>query len=84
MKNKFGYAILVILIVFFGLVNVFNENVAAKDKAVWEYKAIPATAANQDYHSDLNKLGAEGWELAAIQPATADGSISYCVFKRQK
>lgn len=84
MKNKFTYAVLLILVVFFGLAKVFNENVTAKDKVVWEYKAISATAANQDYVSDLNKLGAEGWELAAIQSESGDWTSHYCVFKRLK
>ncbi len=33
-------------------------------KATWEYKSLFSTSANLDYV--LNDLGAQGWELVAI------------------
>ena len=47
---------------------------ARPERAVWEYR----TACGRP---DLNKLGEEGWELAA---ATQEGSVACLYFKRQK
>lgn len=46
----------------------------AQQSAHWEYKTACGRA-------DLNKLGEEGWELAA---ATQDGNVTCLYFKRQR
>ena len=46
----------------------------AQERPRWEYKAACG-------RPDLNKLGDEGWELAA---ATQDGNVACLYFKRQK
>ena len=51
--------------------------------AKWEYK-IEATT--RDYSPNLNKIGAEGWELVSIVPIHKDvGWQDYkYIFKRKK
>lgn len=48
------------------------------DITQWEYKAIPGDAQEED----LNKLGAEGWELAASKES--NGNTYKMVMKRPK
>lgn len=48
------------------------------DNVVWEYKVPRLIYNSSNLEVDLNKLGAEGWELVHIQ----DGLPA--VFKRQK
>ncbi len=47
---------------------------AQEGRARWEYKAACG-------RPDLNRLGDEGWELAA---ATQDGNVTCLYFKRQR
>ncbi len=47
---------------------------APEERARWEYRAACG-------RPDLNKLGEEGWELAA---ATQDGNVTCLYFKRRK
>lgn len=46
----------------------------ARERAAWEYHTTCARV-------DLNKLGADGWELAT---ATQDGNVTCLYFKRPK
>lgn len=59
------------------LVSLFCAGFArqAHERTHWEYNVACGHA------TDLNKLGWEGWELAA---ATQDGNVTCLYFKRQK
>ena len=50
---------------------------AQPERAVWEYKAH---CGRVDI-VELNRLGAEGWEMAA---ATQEGAVACVFFKRRK
>lgn len=52
----------------------FARQAPSPQHARWEYKATCG-------RSDFNKLGEEGWELAA---ATQDGNVPCFYFKRRK
>jgi hypothetical protein len=52
----------------------FARQEASSQQTRWEYKAACG-------RPDLNKLGEEGWELAA---ATQDGNTTCLYFKRRK
>jgi len=57
--------------------------VYVKDKTVWQYKVLTRNLAKQEAPSEeeLNTLGKEGWELAAI---FSDSPNVYFYFKRLK
>ena len=57
--------------------------VYVKDKTVWQYKVLTRNLAKQEGPSedDLNTLGKDGWELAAI---FSDSPNVYFYFKRLK
>jgi len=44
----------------------------------WEYKCVYITGGYEKIEQELNRLGAEGWEL------TAWNSVEGFVFKRRK
>ena len=49
----------------------------------WEYKVIYNEFPSQRAEDDLNKLGAEGWELVAINIAGLSNRGRF-TFKREK
>jgi hypothetical protein len=51
------------------------------EEVVWEYKQLVRNLAkeNAPTEEDLNKLGAEGWELAGV---FSDSPFVYFYFKR--
>jgi hypothetical protein len=51
---------------------------AQRARVQWEYTAISAGLGVTD---SLNRLGAEGWELVAVQP---NGTFAVYILKRQK
>jgi hypothetical protein len=51
--------------------------IAARRVPVWEYKIIRSIS-----EEEINKLGAEGWELAATLAPDSDNMLLY--FKRRK
>jgi Domain of unknown function (DUF4177) len=55
-------------------------------RTTWEYKleALEFSPLDFDEHTQLNELGAEGWELVSIQPSPSAGAAPFlCIFKRQ-
>jgi len=55
--------------------------VYVKDKTMWQYKVLTRDAAQSLSEEELNTLGNEGWELAAVLP---HGGAAHFVFKRTK
>ena len=53
------------------------------EKTVWEYKLLSRNLSNEETPSEeeLNKLGKDGWELAA---ALTNGGVAQFYFKRLK
>ncbi|HEX8558192.1 MAG TPA: hypothetical protein VF668_08830 [Pyrinomonadaceae bacterium] len=71
MRNRVLLAALLLASLFcVGFARQAREGVGER----WEYKAACGRV-------DLNRLGEEGWELAA---ATQDGNVSCLYFKRRK
>jgi hypothetical protein len=55
--------------------------IVVREKPKWEYKRIVQDLARDESPSEdeLNRLGAEGWELAAV---VQDSPLVYLYFKR--
>jgi hypothetical protein len=70
MRNR----ILLAALLLASLVCVGFARQAPPERAAWEYHATCGRV-------ELNKLGADGWELAT---ATQDGNVTCLYFKRRK
>lgn len=47
-------------------------------KVVWEYKIVYTSSEDE-----LNKLGADGWELTAAYTQAGQPGAPYCILKRR-
>jgi hypothetical protein len=52
-----------------------------RDKTVWQYKVLTCDLAQGPNEDELNTLGKDGWELAAVLP---HGGVAHFYFKRMK
>ena len=69
MKTKYPWLLaLVLMLCFLGLTIHGQKQSPARTN--WEYKSVFSTSASLDYV--LNDLGAQGWELVAIDVNSAD------------
>jgi hypothetical protein len=68
MKTKYPW--LMALILMLCLLGLTIHGQKQTTKAAWEYKSLFSTSANLDYV--LNDLGAQGWELVAIDVTSSD------------
>lgn len=87
MKHKLVYLALVLALGMVISAQVFFQSSSAKDRTVWEYTKVFASVAGNGNGAieSFNKLGAEGWELVAIEhPTEKWGDGYYYVFKRPK
>ncbi len=80
MKNKLIYAVLILVIGVMIFIQMSNQSSLAKDKIIWEYKTIYASANSGV--GEFNKAGDEGWELVTIQQVNEN--YGYYIFKRSK
>ena len=55
--------------------------VYVKDKTVWQYKILIRDVAQNPNEDELNALGKDGWELAAV---LQHGGVTHFYFKRMK
>ena len=55
--------------------------VYVKDKIVWQYKVLTRDLAQVPNEDELNTLGKDGWELAAVVPHVA---VAHFYFKKVK
>lgn len=71
---------LIILLCLAGWANS-AQKIKSTRQTAWEYKIV--YTASED---ELNKLGAEGWDLTAayISPANGGAHAPYCILKRAK
>ena len=84
MKSKSPWLAAVFLMVCFLGLNIRGQKQASA-RTDWEYKSVFSTSASLEYA--LNDLGAQGWELVAIDVTATDkngfkGANYY--LKRQK
>lgn len=76
-----------VLLFALGFVLVYQPASPAQDKdrphagTKWEYKQVGSPAIRDD---ELNKLGEEGWELAAVYRDQVQSPINRFVFKRPR
>ena len=55
--------------------------VYVRDKTVWQYKVLSRDLAQGSNEEELNTLGKDGWELAAVVPHVG---VAHFYFKRMK
>ena len=55
--------------------------VYVRDKTVWQYKVLSRDLAQGPNEEELNTLGKDGWELAAVVPHVG---VAHFYFKRMK
>lgn len=68
MKTKYPWLLaLILMLCFLGWTSHGQKQTA---KAAWEYKSLFSTSADLAYV--LNDLGAQGWELVAIDVTSSD------------
>jgi hypothetical protein len=53
-------------------------------REMWEYKVVVIFERQTEMEQGLNKLGSEGWELAAYSPLSNGSSSGTFIFKRPK
>jgi hypothetical protein len=68
MKTKYPWLLALILMLCFLGLTIHGQKQTTK--ATWEYRSLFSTSADPAYV--LNDLGAQGWELVAIDVATSD------------
>jgi hypothetical protein len=69
MKTKYPWLLaLILMLCFLGL--TIRGQKQSLSRSNWEYKSVFSTSASLDYV--LNDLGAQGWELVAIDVNSAD------------
>jgi hypothetical protein len=83
MKSRISVLAMVLLVVVVTLVG-WNTQARSSSRTAWEYRVV---SDSEFYKTDMNTLGADGWELVAILPSivngyTAGGSVFY--FKRAR
>lgn len=71
MKSKYRWLVAVVLIVCVLGLNIRGQK-QASTRTDWEYKSVFSTSGSLEYV--LNDLGAQGWELVAIDAAATDKS----------
>lgn len=67
MKAKSGWLLALILMLSFLGLTIHGQK-QLNSRATWEYKSLFSTSANLEYV--LNDLGAQGWELVAVDVAS--------------
>jgi hypothetical protein len=55
--------------------------VYVRDETVWQYKVLSRDLAQGPNEDELNTLGKDGWELAAVLPHVG---VAHFYFKRMK
>ena len=81
--KKHSY-LLVVVVALFGLLGLGEYSNAQRSSSVkqtWEYQTVIAQVAQPNLPNDLmpqiNKLGADGWELVAVAVTTRDFHVAY-------
>lgn len=66
MKSRMHLLLIIGVIAFYSLVTFARQDQKqAPPKPVWEHKVVAETKTHMTV--DLNKLGAEGWELVTVR-----------------
>ncbi|HEX7332230.1 MAG TPA: DUF4177 domain-containing protein [Pyrinomonadaceae bacterium] len=69
MKSKYPWLVVLILLVCFLGLNIRGQK-RDPERTDWEYKSVFSTSGSLEYV--LNDLGAQGWELVAIDVTVTD------------
>lgn len=81
-----AFALVTVVVLSAWLSPAWSDAPAKAPRQKWEYKFVKlsdlGTIADADYSAGLNKLGEEGWELAAIEHSKL--GPERCVFKRPR
>ena len=83
MKSRISVFAMVLLVVVVTLVG-WTTQARSSARTAWEYKVV---SDSDLYKTDMNTLGADGWELVAILPSMQDGTTtgtSAFYFKRPR
>jgi hypothetical protein len=81
MKSQSGWIALVIVVIAI-LASGWTRSNGSAETIKWEYVSYQAsTTSSRD--QEWNRLGAEGWELVAIQSQN-EANSPWFVFKRKK
>ena len=81
MKSRSGWIALVILVIAI-FASGWTRSNGYSETIKWEYVSYQ-TSGSGPTDQELNRLGAEGWELGAIQSSGESGAPRY-VLKRKK
>ena len=84
MKSRISVFAMVLLVVVVTLVG-WTTQARSSARTAWEYRVV--SDKTDLYKTDMNTLGADGWELVAILPSMQDGTTtgtSAFYFKRPK
>ncbi len=86
MKSKLTIlnVLLVAAIAILFFVEATNRYSSAKEKVAWEYQIVKTHPSWKSAAEDFNKLGADEWELVAIQQPSQELGDYYYIFKRAK
>ena len=69
MKTRYPWIFAIIVMLCLLGFNIYGQK-QSSGRTNWEYKSVFSTSANLDYV--LNDLGAQGWELIAIDVNSSD------------
>lgn len=67
MMNKRIVCLILPLVLLTGSITYAQTQRSAAVKQTWEYRVVEAPASAQKERT-LNQLGADGWELVAVEP----------------
>lgn len=71
MKSKYPWLVAVVLMVCFLGLNIRGQK-QVPARTGWEYKSVVSSSGSLEYV--LNDLGAQGWELVAVDVTATDQS----------
>ena len=87
MKKHFSLLVVVVaLFCLLGLAEYSNAQRSSSMKQTWEYQLIGDAGGKTDLMAQMNKLGAEGWELVSVTIVPGGPAVVYTVayLKRPK
>jgi hypothetical protein len=70
MKTKYPWVLALGLMLYLLALTIYGQK-QNPTRTTWEYKSVFSTSASLEYL--LNDLGAQGWELIAIEAADKNG-----------
>jgi hypothetical protein len=81
-KNIYLWLVVAALFCLLGLTEYSNAQRSNSMKQTWEYQIAIVQDDPNKLVAQINKLGAEGWELVAVSTTSRDFNVAY--LKRPK